>query len=247
MAPTNVPGLLFVYAEPGSRVTDTEFDAWVDEHVPRRMTIPGFQYTTVWTAADGKTPSRLGAYDVTTSAVFADEAYTSLARTLSDHEKDVMSRLAASDRRIYDALPSPIDAEPLPPAPAHDVHAPGPFLLILEIQVPAELEEDFNKWYTEEHIPLLSKVPGWRRSRRFILREAGPAKVASTATEKAPSLPPRFLTLHEWESPAGFESEAMVKARNTPWATWIKESADTWEVRLFKAGKSWAGTGQSSS
>src|SRR6266568_1089900 len=29
-------------------------------------------------------------------------------------------------------------------------------------------EEELARWYTEEHTPLLSKVPGWLRTRRFV-------------------------------------------------------------------------------
>jgi len=31
-------------------------------------------------------------------------------------------------------------------------------------------KEELARWYTEEHIPLLSKVPGWLRTRRFVRR-----------------------------------------------------------------------------
>ena len=39
------------------------------------------------------------------------------------------------------------------------------------MDIPAEHVADFDRWYDEEHIPLLARVPGWVRSRRFVLKE----------------------------------------------------------------------------
>lgn len=35
---------------------------------------------------------------------------------------------------------------------------------ILQRRVPPELRDELNRWYGEEHIPLLTKVPAWRMS-----------------------------------------------------------------------------------
>ena len=245
MSAVTPPGILFVYVEPGAQVSDSEFNAWVDEHVPLRLAIPEFQRTTLWAAADGRTPSRLGVYDVTATSVFASDAYTSLARTLSDHEKDVMLRLAASDRRIYDALAFPSgtpSAEPVA-VPASDACTPGPLLLIVEHDVPAELEGELARWYAEECIPLLARVPGWRRSRRFVLREAGPAKAVTSAVSpdaKSQARPAKFLVLHEWEDadPKSVEAD-MQRAMSTPLGREVRGAATVWETRVFMELKTW--------
>ena len=31
-------------------------------------------------------------------------------------------------------------------------------------------DEEFNKWYNEEHLANMAKVPGWRRVRRYVSR-----------------------------------------------------------------------------
>ena len=62
-----------------------------------------------------------------------------------------------------------------------DMKAPdgaGGFLLNA-MNVAPEHEADFNAWYDQEHLPLLSKVPGtWRRG----ATAAGPIPTARTAT-----------------------------------------------------------------
>jgi hypothetical protein len=70
----------------------------------------------------------------------------------------------------------------------------------------ANATRDFDSWYQEEHIPLLSRVPGWIASRRF---EVVKATDESTC--------PRFLAIHEWESLSAFDTEEFRQATSTPW------------------------------
>ena len=58
-------------------------------------------------------------------------------------------------------------------------------ILAVAMSVPRGSEDDLAAWYTEEHIPMLLAVPGWRRIRRFRLTRAldGPG--------------PGFLSVHE--------------------------------------------------
>jgi hypothetical protein len=41
-------------------------------------------------------------------------------------------------------------------------------LLLVVIDVDAEHEEEFNRWYDEEHIPEKRAAPGFRSARRFV-------------------------------------------------------------------------------
>ncbi|KAJ7072764.1 hypothetical protein C8F01DRAFT_1105140 [Mycena amicta] len=70
--------------------------------------------------------------------------------------------------------------------------------------IPTEANiEQFNAWYTEEHIPMLKKVPGWR------------SFDAIQATE--------YLALHEWTTKDAFGTEEFRAATNTPWRTTVVE------------------------
>jgi len=91
--------------------------------------------------------------------------------------------------------------------------------------VPAAAEGDMTAWYTEEHIPMLLAVPGWRRCRRYV-QTSGSG--------------PRFLSLHEIESLAVFDEPAYKAAASTPWRNRVVESAIGRERRVFSLYKSFS-------
>ncbi|KAJ7645925.1 hypothetical protein DFH06DRAFT_1332865 [Mycena polygramma] len=103
------------------------------------------------------------------------------------------------DIRLYEPLPS--NAQISVPT-SQDKH-----YLVLNGMTPNDAaEQTFNDWYAEEHIPMLSVVPGWRSSCRFRLISAS-------------GDPPRYLALHEWENRDAFGTAEFKAATNTPWRT----------------------------
>ncbi|EEA25251.1 hypothetical protein PMAA_063680 [Talaromyces marneffei ATCC 18224] len=74
--------------------------------------------------------------------------------------------------------------------------------------------QDYNDWYEQEHIPLLSEVPGWLKSTRWVLKQATSSKHSNELGGKGLS---NFLSVHEWESMASFKTEEFKRATNTPW------------------------------
>ncbi|KAJ7350806.1 hypothetical protein DFH08DRAFT_958425 [Mycena albidolilacea] len=101
------------------------------------------------------------------------------------------------DIRIYEPLPA--STQILVPT------SRGKHYLVLNGMTPNDAaEQTFNDWYAQEHIPMLSVVPGWQSSVRFRLLSA------STS-------PPRYLALHEWENRDAFDTAEFKAATNTPW------------------------------
>ena len=84
--------------------------------------------------------------------------------------------------------------------------AAPPFLLTVEMD-PID-DADFDKWYREEHLDMLHKLPGYRRSLRYVI---GP-KTPLTMGE-----PPRYLAIHEIDDLRGFDSKEAEAANATPW------------------------------
>src|SRR6185503_16038631 len=66
----------------------------------------------------------------------------------------------------------------------------APWLLMVEMQVPSELEKDLNDWYEQEHIPGLTSVAGCYRARRF----------------QALTGSPKYCTIYELAGPHVIES-----------------------------------------
>ena len=44
-------------------------------------------------------------------------------------------------------------------------------MTVIEVEMKKFAKAEFNRWFDEEHIPLLARAPGWVRSRRFVLKE----------------------------------------------------------------------------
>ena len=81
----------------------------------------------------------------------------------------------------------------------------GTALLMVWVDVPADKEADFNKWYNEEHLTELMSVPG----------------ILDAARYEAVSSGPKHLACYEIESTAVFETEAF---KNRPVTEWAKRS-----------------------
>jgi hypothetical protein len=198
-------GLLFVYTDPGTVIPEPEFHDWYDnEHGPARLTVPGFRTGYRYQAADDLIPPWLALYDLDSPAVLDTPEYRKLLAGASDRERSIMSRLAdhgTLDRRVYELISSDGNDAPAGPAPA---------VLSVAMSVPAGTEDDLAAWYTDEHIPMLLAVPGWRRIRRFRLVEGSG---------------PDFLSLHELDGPEAFEEEGYRAAISTPWRDRIVTSA----------------------
>jgi hypothetical protein len=88
----------------------------------------------------------------------------------------------------------------------------APVLYAVFFEVPAERAKDFDRWYTEDHIPLLMKCEDWLMVRRFDIRDGEPGKYT-------------HMALHYLASTEALASPEREAARATPWrATLAKES-----------------------
>ncbi|WP_375459948.1 DUF4286 family protein [uncultured Enterovirga sp.] len=74
-------------------------------------------------------------------------------------------------------------------------------LVLVSMDVDPAVEEEFNDWYTTEHIPLLSAVPGMIRARRF----------------RALTGQPAYVALYHVETTDIYATEAWTSANYTPW------------------------------
>lgn len=77
-------------------------------------------------------------------------------------------------------------------------------LILTSMDVDPTVEEEFNEWYSTEHIPLLSQVPGMIAARRFKAR---------SMTGGAP----RYMALYHVTDVAIYALDAWTKANFTPW------------------------------
>jgi hypothetical protein len=204
---TEAQALLFVFMDPPE--DEAAFHEWYnDEHAPNRLTVPGILNGRRYQAVEGGSPRYLAYYDMANEDVLKSAEYKRLVDERSDRERAVMATIPHMDRRVLrltDGSPAWTDD--------------APYVMSVAMDPPADVVDDFHAWYREEHMPLLLKVPGWRRIRRF---------------EQIEGTGPRFLALHELESLAVFETEEYRAATNTPWRDRIIPAISRRERNLFK-------------
>jgi hypothetical protein len=205
-------GLLYVYTDPGAAVPEAEFHDWYEnEHGPARLTVPGIRSARRYQAADDMVPPWLALYDLDRPAVLGTPEYQALVAGSSQREKSIMTRLAEHgtlDRRVYEQLS----------ADGTEAADPAPVILAVAMTVPAGTEDDLAAWYTDEHIPMLLAVPGWRRIRRFRLVEGSG---------------PDYLSLHEVDGQEVFARDDYRAAVSTAWRDRIVSTALRRERRVF--------------
>jgi hypothetical protein len=86
-------------------------------------------------------------------------------------------------------------------------------LLVVMTDVDPEHEEDLNRWYNEEHLPALLKVPGVLSAHRYkVVPDTESPEISGTGR------PQKYLTIYEHESIGVEKTEAYQKVRSTPWA-----------------------------
>jgi pimeloyl-ACP methyl ester carboxylesterase len=209
-------GILYVTMQPSPDLPTSQFHDWYNnEHGPTRLRLPfienGFRYRATDLDAPGKgskeMPEWMAAYDITDMDELTKETYMRLRtpEVKSQREKDVMAKIAV-DRRLYDLVgerKSP-DFRPLDEL---DYSAEGNVLVAVSLSLkPGKKQEELDKWYEEEHVDLLSKVPGWLRTRRF---------VTSSILEGKEGF--EYLALHEYAAKNGLGGPEFKAATSTKW------------------------------
>lgn len=190
-------GVLFSQMAPPAG-WEADFEDWYEtEHIPVRMEIPGFSHALRYrTDAD---PWHLAVYFLDDMAALETPRYKALKSDPSERTARTLGNVTGFTRYIADQISD--TAEPGAPSA---LTGTGHVLFTVAFDVPEQDRADFEGWYEEEHVPLLMKVPGWLRVRRFLVRPgfAGPAW--------------SHLALHEIASPAVLDAPEREAARTTP-------------------------------
>ena len=97
------------------------------------------------------------------------------------------------------------------------------YIYLVQMDVPAEKEDDFNRIYDTQHVPELSKVPGVRRVARYRLQSADVDGVAT------------YAAIYELDAPDIPKSEAWTAAADRgDWAEQIRPYTTNRSHLIFK-------------
>ena len=92
----------------------------------------------------------------------------------------------------------------------------GTGLLMVWCEVPGDVEDEFNRWYNEEHIEERLSIPG----------------VLSAARYEAVVSGPKHLAVYELESAAVMESEEYLKVRAAP-TEWSRRMSPEYTASVY--------------
>jgi hypothetical protein len=81
-------------------------------------------------------------------------------------------------------------------------------LLLVDIVVDADREDEFNRWYDEEHIPEKRAAAGFHSARRF----------------KHHSDPHRYLAVYEVDDADTVTNSSYMTSYQSPWSLSIQEA-----------------------
>ena len=97
------------------------------------------------------------------------------------------------------------------------------YLYVVQMDVPAEKEADFNRIYDTQHVPELSKVPGVGRVTRYRLESTDVEAVA------------KYLAMYEIDTPDLPQTPTWKEASDRgDWATQIRPHTTNRSHHIFK-------------
>ena len=80
------------------------------------------------------------------------------------------------------------------------------YIYLVQMNIPAEHEAEFNRVYDTEHVPMLSKVPGVHKVTRYKLDKSEDPRMQ------------KYLAIYEIDSPAVVASKEWSEAGE--WGSW---------------------------
>ena len=186
-------GLLMVWADVPA-VKEAEFNRWYnEEHLAERLAIPGFLNGARYEAVKGG-PKHLAVYELDSVGVLDSPAYKKVADNPTPWTQRSGPQAIATTfiRNVYTMI------HPRTVTPPVAASAMAPALQLGRMDVPADIDRDFNEWYNTIYVPNYEKVPGVIRGRRY----------------RAVQGTPTYLTFYEFEHPRVSESPEWHAQRN---------------------------------
>ena len=182
------------------------FNHWYDTHlIPVRMGVPGF--VSAQRYCDTDRPNYLGLFEITAPEVLESEEYEKIKSQPNAQTAWMRANSLGYARYLGTEISDQIRDG------AENSSLDAPILYAVFFSVPDDRADEFNKWYTEEHVPMLLKCPDWKRIRRFEIYDGEPQ-------------PWTHMALHYLTDVTALDSEERSAARETDW--YEKLSEESW-------------------
>jgi pimeloyl-ACP methyl ester carboxylesterase len=208
------PGLLYVTMQPKEGLPESQFHDWYNnEHGPTRLRLPfitnGFRYRAsdlAGAAGSEAKPEWMACYDITDMAELTRDAYLRLRDqpVKSKREADTMAQIKV-DRKLFDFVEGR-ESEKFKVLEKVECEGEGNVVVAIFVRPGEIAKEELDSWYREEHMEMISKVPGWLRTRRY------------ETSSIDPKAPVEYLALHEYAPENGLGGAEFKAAVSTEWA-----------------------------
>ena len=186
-------GLLMVWCDvPADK--EPEFNRWYnEEHIDERLSVPGFLSAARYEAVKGG-PKHLAVYELESPSVLQSAAYKTVSENPTEWTRRSGPNAIATTfiRNVYSQI------HPATVTPAVAASGMAPALQLGRMDVPTEVDAEFNNWYNTIYVPNYEKVPGVIRGRRY------------RAVEGTPT----YLTFYEFEHPKVSETPEWMAQRD---------------------------------
>lgn len=196
----------------------TPYPDWCDKQNERTLSILSQAQTAMqFKATDGQTPEWLTVYDAASAEVIKSTEYAQMRDSAYEIDSATVSRLPVLQRRTYTLIRESV---------AKHYALPAKYILLVVWSVPAHLDEEYNKWYDEEHMAEVAQTPGWIRGRRYKL-------IGSQDIASRPGPPVyNYLIMFDWDN--GDYWEYIEQKQPTPWTRRMLAAGEGLEIRRYE-------------
>ena len=208
--------ILFTEMSPDEEWED-DFNHWYDtHHIPARTQVEGFIGAQRY--RDPDRPTYLAVYEIAEEDVLECADYQKVRAQPNAQTAWMLSNIQNYSRYIGNEISYKLQGG------ADDTVLDEAFVYAVFFSVPDDRAEEFNKWYDEEHSPMLLECPEWKAIRRFEITDGDPQ-------------PWTHLALHYLSDvEAALSSIEREAASNTEWRkrlmqeAWFQGSTHTYEA-----------------
>jgi hypothetical protein len=179
---------------------EEEYHQWYDEeHFPERAALDGWLWGQRYRLVEGDGIRFLALYGLREAKTIHEQPYTSLGVT--PWSKSVLSRLPVVSRSVYEALPRSSFVKHAADDGAKFDLGRGVGVALTDVH--PEMEEEYNRWYDEEHFPERAALDGWLWGQRYRLVEGDGI---------------RYLAIYGLREAKTIHEEPYISLGATPWS-----------------------------
>jgi len=194
---------------------EQEWNEWYNTtHMPDRFKIPGYLFGRRFINRSKKAdiftrgePKYLALYDIASSDVMKSEGFKKLKEKENALPRDSFEVFTNENPvlrwGVYDQV-YPENNDYQPPS--------SRYLLLIEHELPRQYEEEYHAFYNTEHLPAITRVPGFRTARRFVLS----GEFSPIPDEKQVR---RYITIYDIEKDDFFQTPEFAEFSKSPWTS----------------------------